>query len=120
MRKSILQELDKNFKPVFDSTRKQRLRYKYDVAIPFLHSAYAEEKGYGDYYFFNKGWNLFFLIKRISNVESSIKSIKDNSKELKCFCMNDDVRNNERGKKVFNLLKEELKKIFPEKLPFEK
>ena len=121
MRKSILQELNKNFKPVFDSTRSNRIRNKHDVAMPFLHSAYAEEKGYGDYYFFNKGWNLFFLIKRISNVQNSIKSIENNSKELKCFCMNDDVRNNsERSKKIFILLREELQKLFPNKLPFEK
>ena len=121
MRKSILQELNKNFKPVFDSTRSNRIRNKHDVAMPFLHSAYAEEKGYGDYYFFNKGWNLFFLIKRISNVQNSIKSIENNSIELKCFCMNDDVRNNsERSKKIFILLREELQKLFPNKLPFEK
>ena len=30
--------------------------------------------------------------------------------------MNDYVRNNERGKKVFNLWKKELEKIFPNKL----
>ncbi len=60
----------------------------------------------------------FFLIKRISDVEKSINSIKDKSKELKCFCMNDYVRNNERGKKVFNLWKKELEKIF--QINFEK
>ena len=35
--------------------------------------------------------------------------------------MNDDVRNNsERSKKIFILLREELQKLFPNKLPFEK
>ena len=81
MRKSILQELNNNFKNVFDHTRAHRLRDKYDVAIPFLHSAYVEEKGYGNYYFFNKGWILFFLIKRISDVEKSINSIKDKNQK---------------------------------------
>jgi len=118
-RKSILKELNNVFKEAFSLTRLHRFRGKYDVVLPFLHSAYSLEKKYGLEILGNNDWFKYYLLKKNKNVNKIFKSIK-NSKELKCFCINDGVKDQSKQGFIFLKFLENMEILFPEKMPFEK
>ena len=119
MRKSILQEMYETFKVEFSLNRIRKFRESNNVAIPFFHSNFAQIKGYGDeinsnHYLFQ--YNNYKKPDLISYIFDKIFS-NDN---LTFFCINDDVKNPFYEKIMFENYHKNMKKLFPEKMPFEK
>ena len=118
-RKSILLELNNVFKEAFSLTRLHRFRGKYDVVLPFLHSAYSLEKKYGVEILGNSDWFRYYVLKKNKYVNKIFTNIKNN-KDLKCFCINDGVKDQSKQGFIFLKFLENIENLFPEKMPFEK
>ena len=120
-RKSILMELNRKFKNAFSLTRSHDFRDKTNVVIPFLHSAYSEETKQGEAVIMNKGWFTYYTLKPDNPTWSIFRRIRDKRNIIKCFCINDGYReNNKQTANAFKEFKVEMEFLFPEKLPFEK
>ena len=120
MRKSKLLELNEKFPLAFGLSRYHRLRKDTDLAIPFLNANYAEIMGYGDTVIPHNRWFKVTNVNNKKKLEDNIKDILDNE-ELKCFCINDDLmEDNEETREIQKMFEDLMNRLFPEKLDFEK
>ena len=120
MRKSKLLELNEKFPLAFGLSRFHRLRKDTDLAVPFLNANYAEIMGFGDTVIPHNRWFKVTNVNNKKKLENNINDIIDNQ-ELKCFCINDDLlEDNEETKEIQKMFDELMNKLFPEKLDFEK
>ena len=104
----------------FGLSRYHRLRKDTDLAIPFLNANYAEMMGYGDTVIPHNRWFKVTNVNNKKKLEDNIKDILDNE-ELKCFCINDDlVEDNEETREIQKMFEDLMNRLFPEKLEFEK
>jgi hypothetical protein len=67
----------------------------------------------------NNDWFRYYVLKKNKYVNKIFTSIKNN-KDLKCFCINDGVKDQSKQGFIFLKFLENIEKLFPEKLPFEK
>jgi len=118
-RKSILLELNKKFKVQISGNRNRQFRDSKNVVIPFLHSNYAMEMGYGNEIFPKSSWFKYYGLghKENESVESIRKSIMNVRRNIKCFCINDNLE--EGDEEIIKEFKNMMENIFPFKMPFE-
>ena len=119
MRKSILQEMYETFKVEFSLNRIRKFRHRYNVAIPFFHSNFAQIKGYGDEILSNHYLFQYNNYKRPNLINYIFEKIFSND-NLTFFCINDDVKNPIYEEIMFTNFHINMNKLFPEKMPFEK
>lgn len=109
-RKSVLLETYEKFKIPYSITRQYVQRNIHNIVVYYLFSIYAEIYNYGQFkYRIN---SKYFDLK-------NFKNYKDNE-EIKLFCVNDYK---EKSIEIYNnnilYFKNKMKKIYPEKTPFE-
>ena len=119
-RKSILLDLNKKYKVQHSLNRYHKFRKNTNIVIPFLHSNYALEMGYGDEVFPKDNWFKYFKIQDDFESVNRIKNFLNKHKnKVKCFCVNDGVGELKNNTNVFQDFEKVMEEIFPEKLPFE-
>ena len=118
-RKSILLELNKKYKVPISGNRNRQFRDSKNVVIPFLHSNYAMEMGYGKEVFPKSSWFKYYGLgnKDNNSVEKIRKSIMNVRRNIKCFCINDDLEDGDED--IIRDFKNMMENIFPFKMPFE-
>ena len=119
-RKSILLDLNKKYKIQHSLNRYHKFRQNTNIVIPFLHSNYALEMGFGDEVFPKDNWFKYFKIEDdFESVDRIKNALKKYRKKLKCFCVNDGAGEIKNNTNVFKDFENLMENIFPEKLPFE-
>ncbi len=119
-RKSVLLELNKKYKVQHSLNRVHKFRETSNIVIPFLHTNYALEMGYGEEVFAKNNWFKFYKVEDdFDSVKKIEKSLTNYRKKVKCFCVNDGVRKPENNTRIFEDFDNLMEKIFPEKMPFE-
>ena len=113
-------ELNKKYKVQHSLNRVHKFRETSNIVIPFLHTNYALEMGYGEEVFAKNNWFKFYKVEDdFDSVKKIEKSLTNYRKKVKCFCVNDGVRKPENNTRIFEDFDNLMEKIFPEKMPFE-
>ena len=115
-RKSVLQEINNNFKQM-NETRDHRFRKYSDVVVPFINGHYSIEKGYSvlrhEPY---KEMVYFSITNNLSSLRRVFNFVRKH--QYKCFCINDEMTKGDITVQAL-AFKDAMDLLYIEKTPFE-